>query len=260
IAMHIGDTAGLCTDIAYQFGQVVNEALRTIVINTTQFWCGNRFGKGLIRPLGNHYPLNAEIIQKIRDNLEEVKERYLQITDRMFTMPSVLSRFEGIGRVSAQQALLTGAVGMAARSANLKRDIRWSHPFQYYKNLAYEPVLFSKGDVWSRAKLREKEVEQSIAVINQLLDFIKNENLIETPVQELNLQPGTFAISLTEGWRGEICHAAITDEKGKIVYYKVKDPSLHNWMSLALALRGVEISDFPINNKSFNLSYCGHDL
>jgi len=260
IAMHIGDTAGLCTDIAYQFGQVVNEALRTIVINTTQFWCGNRFGKGLIRPLGNHYPLNAEIIQKIRDNLEEVKERYLQITDRMFTMPSVLSRFEGIGRVSAQQALLTGAVGMAARSANLKRDIRWSHPFQYYKNLAYEPVLFSKGDVWSRARLREKEVEQSIAVINQLLDFIKNESLIETPVQELNLQPGTFAISLTEGWRGEICHAAITDEKGRIVYYKVKDPSLHNWMSLALALRGVEISDFPINNKSFNLSYCGHDL
>ena len=76
----------------------------------------------------------------------------------------------------------------------------------------------------------------------------------------MDLQPDSFAISLTEGWRGEICHAAITDENGELAIYKIKDPSFHNWLALALSVRNNEISDFPVSNKSFDLSYCGHDL
>ena len=72
--------------------------------------------------------------------------------------------------------------------------------------------------------------------------------------------PDSFAISLVEGWRGEICHCAITDHRGELVHYKIKDPSFHNWLGLALAVRQNEISDFPVCNKSFNLSYCGNDL
>ncbi|MGB8357116.1 MAG: NADH dehydrogenase subunit, partial [Bacteroidales bacterium] len=80
------------------------------------------------------------------------------------------------------------------------------------------------------------------------------------PVYNYNLRPGSYAASITEGWRGEICHFAVTDSYGNILHYKVKDPSQHNWMALALAVRNQEISDFPVCNKSFNLSYCGHDL
>jgi Ni,Fe-hydrogenase III large subunit len=80
------------------------------------------------------------------------------------------------------------------------------------------------------------------------------------PVYDAPLAPDSLAISLVEGWRGEICHSAITDEKGNLVHYKIKDPSMHNWLALALAVRDQEISDFPVCNKSFNLSYCGHDL
>ncbi|OGG01734.1 MAG: hypothetical protein A3F83_00490 [Candidatus Glassbacteria bacterium RIFCSPLOWO2_12_FULL_58_11] len=69
-----------------------------------------------------------------------------------------------------------------------------------------------------------------------------------------------MTVSLVEGWRGEICHTALTDESGRFTVYKVVDPSFHNWSGLALALRGQQISDFPLCNKSFNLSYCGHDL
>jgi Ni,Fe-hydrogenase III large subunit len=65
---------------------------------------------------------------------------------------------------------------------------------------------------------------------------------------------------MVEGWRGEICHCAITGDKGDLVHYKIKDPSFHNWLALALAVRNNEISDFPVCNKSFDLSYCGHDL
>ncbi|MCX6250942.1 MAG: NADH-quinone oxidoreductase subunit C [Bacteroidetes bacterium] len=260
IAVHIGDTAALCTDIGYQFGQVVNEALRTIIINTTQLWCGNRFGKGLIRAGGTHYPLTKETLIKMKGNLDEVMERYLQITERIFSMSSVLGRFETIGKVTLKQALRIGAVGMAARSSGLKRDIRWSHPFGMYNKNEFDPVTLQKGDVWSRAMLRKQEVERSVAVIHDLIKLLHGDVTVSPPVNEPKLQPGSFAISLTEGWRGEICHTAITDKEGRIIHYKVKDPSFHNWMALALAVRGQEISDFPLCNKSFNLSYCGNDL
>jgi Ni,Fe-hydrogenase III large subunit len=278
IATHIGDTAALCTDIAYQFGQVVNEALRTIIINTTQLWCGNRFGKGLIRPGGSNYPITTDIIAVILENLQEVETRYLQVTDRIFSLPSVLGRFEGTGKLTTMQASLIGAVGMAAKSSGMYRDIRWSHPFAAYVDRLFEPEMLHKGDVWSRAMLRKLEVEKSIAVIRELLKEITNYDLritnggkqqgdpqnpqseIRNPKYDLSFAPSSLAISLVEGWRGEICHVAITDDAGRIIHYKVKDPSFHNWMALALAVRNQEISDFPLCNKSFNLSYCGNDL
>ena len=282
IAIHIGDTAALCNDIAYQFGQVVNEALRTIIINTTQLWCGNRFGKGMIRPGLSNYPLTGETIAEILKNLKEAEERYLQVTDRIFSLPSVLGRFEGTGKVTTMQASLIGAVGMAAKSSGMYRDIRWSHPFSAYVGQLYEPVMLHKGDVWSRAMVRKLEVEKSMAVIRELLKEITNyepelgganyeirnpkseirnpKSEIRNPKYDLSLAPSSLAISLVEGWRGEICHVAITNDAGKIIHYKAKDPSLHNWMALALSVRNQEISDFPLCNKSFNLSYCGNDL
>jgi Ni,Fe-hydrogenase III large subunit len=259
IAIHIGDTAALCTDIGYQFGQVVNEALRTIVINTMQSWCGNRFGKGLIRPGGSHYSLDSDTTKIISANLKEVLERSLMITSRIFAMPSVLSRFEGTGKLNLKQAALIGAVGMAARSSGLHRDIRWSHPITGPDLLDNFPVILHKGDVWSRAMMRKIEVENSVAKIYHMIGQL-NGSEKKDPSPDIPLQPSSLAISLVEGWRGEICHTAVTDENGQIVNYKIKDPSFHNWMALALAVRDQEISDFPLCNKSFNLSYCGNDL
>jgi len=149
---------------------------------------------------------------------------------------------------------------MAARSSGLKRDIRWSHPLPVYASLNYDPVVIPKGDVWARAKMRALEVEKSTDLVFQLLDKVSGNEIMDRPDYELNPEPDSFAIALTEGWRGEICHTAVTGQDGKITHYKVKDPSLHNWMALALAVRGQEISDFPLCNKSYNLSYCGNDL
>lgn len=271
IGIHIGDTAAICTDIAYQFGQVVNEALRTIIINTTQLWCGNRFGKGLIRPGRTHYPLQEPLAKTIMKNLDEVEERYLHMADRIFSLPSVLGRFESIGKLSTMQATLIGAVGMTARTSGMHRDVRWSHPFGAYVNHPYNPVILKKGDVWSRAMLRKMEAVKSIEIIRQLLKELKtndvhlaNPGIADSKYGSENpkyfLAPSSFAVSLVEGWRGEICHIAVTDTDGKIISYKIKDPSFHNWQALALAVRNQEISDFPLCNKSFNLSYCGHDL
>jgi Ni,Fe-hydrogenase III large subunit len=260
IAMHIGDTAALCADIAYQFGQSVNEALRTLVINAMQQWCGNRFGKGMIRTGGSHYLIDQSLADHILSVLKEVEERYFQATALIFSMPSVLSRFESTGRVTPLQARLLGAVGMAARSSGIRRDIRWSHPFQAYHGLKAEPVVLTSGDVLARAMIRRDEIRESIRLIRDLMPGAGAENVPPDTLAEHALSPDSLAISVTEGWRGEIVHLALTDEAGKISAYKVKDPSLHNWMALSLAVRNQEISDFPLCNKSFNLSYCGHDL
>jgi Ni,Fe-hydrogenase III large subunit len=157
---------------------------------------------------------------------------------------------------------LIGAVGMTARAAGMSRDLRSTHPFAAYQKYKIPTQTLIQGDVWARAMLRSMEVKDSIGFLRQLIDGVSKMKDPEKPKLEkdIRLAPNTFAISMTEGWRGEICHCAVTNSDGGIMHYKVKDPSVHNWMALALSLRDLEISDFPINNKSYNLSYCGHDL
>jgi len=261
IAMHIGDTAALCGDVAYQLGQVACEALRTLVINTTQYWCGNRFGKGLIRPGGSNFPLTEEIAGEILRVLEEVDRRFGNVTDCVYTLPSVLGRFEDIGTVTRKQAASIGAVGMAARTCGVPRDIRATHPFQYFRQMEINPVMQETGDVLARGMLRTLEVKESVKIIRRLIDSWRS-GAKETgrPQYDLKFSSDKLAVSVTEGWRGEICHIAATDTMGTLAMYKIKDPSMHNWMALALAVRSQEISDFPVCNKSFNLSYCGNDL
>lgn len=261
IAIHIGDTAALCTDVAYQFGQVVNEALRTTIINTTQLWCGNRFGKGLIRVGGSHYPITPSFYESMMAVLDDTGKRYIAMADRIYSLPTVLARFDGIGIVTKNQAYGIGAVGMAARMTGIVRDVRQSHPFAYYADIDFVPETENSGDVLARGMLRNKEVRASLKMIKQLVNMHQKEHdTISEPKNTQELKPNSFSIAMIEGWRGEIVHCGITNEFGKLIQYKIKDPSLHNWFALALAVRNQEISDFPINNKSFNLSYCGNDL
>jgi Ni,Fe-hydrogenase III large subunit len=260
IAMHLADTGALCMDVGFQLGQVACEALRTIVINTTQRWCGNRFGRTLIRPGGSRYPLDGPLCAAIVDTVKEVRRRYGAVCEDLFSTPSVLARFEECGKVPRAAMAAIGAVGMAARASGLPRDIRRSHPYGVYADtLVHEPVVLETGDVLARAMMRCKEAMQSIEVILTLLRDLPAEPAAE-PDYASPPAPSSLAFSLVEGWRGEVCHLALTDSRGEIAAYKLKDPSLHNWYALSLAVRGAGISDFPVNNKSFNLSYCGHDL
>ena len=113
------------------------------------------------------------------------------------------------------------------------------------------------GDVFARAYVRWLEIQRSIDFINDQLNMLP-EGQIKTKVKPA--LPGKFCVSMVEGWRGEICHVGLTGPDGRLSHYKIVDPSFHNWTGLAMALRNQQISDFPLCNKSFNLSYCGHDL
>lgn len=266
LAVHIGDTAALCMDIAYQTGHVACEALRTLVINAMQQWCGNRFGKGLVRPFGANYRLTLERAKHIEASLAEVIERYRAVGRDLLSTPSVLARLEGICPVTRGQALRVGAVGPAARNAGVLRDVR--RTFNFYPLEGFEPVVVdaeadgTNGDLLARLKMRLREAEVSYAMIVSGCKELAGRWFEAYPAPDYGrpLAKGALVFSLVEGWRGEICHAALTDAAGELLHYRVFDPSLHNWMMLALSVRGAQISDFPVSNKSFNLSYCGHDL
>src|SRR3989339_173717 len=258
IAIHTGDLSAVCTDIAYQLGSSVFGRLRTPVINFFQEWCGNRLSKRLVRPGCNLFPFTPTLAIRLTDILNAFEPDFTEMVTELFKLPSALSRFERTGVVSQEDVLSLGTVGPSARMNALNRDIRLSHPFGLWKNIKHDPIIKHHGDVYSRVQIRKEEVIQSIQYIRTLIENIPEcttyENVLEKP------KPDSFVISLIEGWRGEICHCAITDSLGELKMYKIKDPSFHNWLALALAVRNNEISDFPICNKSFNLSYCGHDL
>lgn len=266
MAMQIADTGALSMDVGYQLGQVASEALRTMTINTTQAWCGNRFGKGLIRPHGTDFPLTAEKAALIRRNVSDIRRRYDEVRRDIESSPTLLARYEQCGVVPHEEMLRIGGVGQAARASGLPRDIRTSHPWgAYARGIRHEPVAERQGDVMARLTVRCREVLRSADYIDRLMEEFERKYASEptpcpAPDYEAAAAPSSLSFGLVEGWRGETCHVLLTDAGGRIADCRVKDPSLHNWLALALAVRGEGISDFPICNKSFNLSYCGHDL
>jgi len=258
VAVHTGDLSAICTDVAYQLGSSVFGRLRTPIINFFQEWCGNRLSKGLIRAGYNPYPFNSYLAERLIKIMDAFEPDFIEMNGELSKLPSSLSRFERTGTLKYEQLLEIGTVGMSARMNALNRDIRISHPYGRYPEINHEPILKHHGDVYSKVQIRKQEVLQSISYIRQWLKNIPIES--QPQPQPVNLMPNTFSVSLTEGWRGEICHAAVTGKNGELIIYKIKDPSFHNWLALALSVRNNEISDFPVINKSFDLSYCGHDL
>jgi Ni,Fe-hydrogenase III large subunit len=160
--------------------------------------------------------------------------------------------------VSTSDAEKLGLVGPAGRASGIDYDARRCFPTEHYPRLDIPENAEPTGDVYARAKVRADEVLQSIEIIESLLSSPIETRCVEGG--EFKLAPSSLAVTVNEGWRGELSHCLMTDADGKILRYKIKDPSFHNWNGLAMALRDTEISDFPLNNKSYNLSYCGFDL
>jgi Ni,Fe-hydrogenase III large subunit len=257
LANHVGDLGMLANDVGFLPTASYCGALRADFLNALAEICGSRFGRGLLAPGGVKFDLGAEGARALSARVRASWEKVRAAAGLMYEAPSVRARFEGTGTVSRDDAIAIGLVGPAARACGVDRDVRRDHAFGIYRFVHLPVVLAESGDVFARTWIRVLECERSVEfVVSQL------ENLPEGPIRtELApLAPRQIVVSMVEGWRGEIAHVAVTDERGRFERYKVKDPSFHNWLGLALALRDGQISDFPLCNKSFNLSYAGHDL
>ncbi len=257
IANHVGDLGALANDIGFLPTASYCGRIRGDFLNLTALLCGNRFGRGFIRPGGVGFDVDAGHVADFLARLVTFKTDTAVAVNLLWETQSVMARFEDAGPVPREVALELGLVGPAARASGLERDVRHDQPSGLFR-FAHIPVATSDtGSVFARAYVRWLEIQQSLEFIRQQVKALPT-GAVRSPIDPPG--PNLFAIALSEGWRGEVCHVAITDGQGRFSRYKVVDPSFHNWMGLAYALRNQEISDFPICNKSFSLSYCGHDL
>ncbi len=257
LANHTGDLGALSGDVAFLPTASYCGRIRGDWLNLTAELCGSRFGRGLVRPGGVLYDMTTAEAARLGDRVESAVHDSADAVGLLWTTPTVTERFENTGTVSADACDQIGMVGVAARACGRAIDVRHDFPSGVYR-FAHVPVMTAHyGDVNSRAYVRWLELERSAEFVREQL-----RSLPDTPVhaEAGALQPDSVVVSLVEGWRGEICHVAVTDGERRLARYKITDPSFHNWFGLALALREGEISDFPLCNKSFNLSYCGHDL
>jgi Ni,Fe-hydrogenase III large subunit len=193
----------------------------------------------------------------MRDRLQRLGEEFEPVLRLLFENASVQARLEGVGAVGREACLKHGFVGPVARACDVARDVRHDHPWGIFR-FAHIPVATAwAGDVLARALVRRLEIQRSLAFAVEQLGALPRG---QATVACGPLRPDELAVAMVEGWRGEIVHVVVTDDGGRVRRHKVVDPSFHNWTALALAMPGNEISDFPLCNKSFNLSYAGHDL
>jgi Ni,Fe-hydrogenase III large subunit len=257
LANHTGDLGALANDVAFLPTSAACGRIRGDFLNLTAMVCGSRFGRRLVRPGGCGVDLEPERGTRLRESLHVAIDEADEASGWLWESNSTRTRFEGVGVVSAEEAGALGLVGPAARASGLARDVRFDHPAGWYRHAKVPVAVWAGGDVFARARVRWLELQRSGKFLLEQLESAPDGH-ISAPVS--TLAPGTLAVALVEGWRGEICHVAITSDAGRFARYKIVDPSFHNWAALAHSMRGQAISDFPLCNKSFNLSYCGVDL
>jgi Ni,Fe-hydrogenase III large subunit len=257
LANHTGDLGALAGDVGFLPTASYCGRLRGDFLNLTALLCGNRFGRGMVRPGGVAFDLDESRKATFIERLDAAFSDVTNAVNLLWNAPSVQARFEDTGAVSHETGLALGLVGPAGRASGIECDVRQDFPSGIFQFAQIPVSTWHTGDVFARAYVRWLEIQRSVVFIREQLQGLPD-GPVRTPLG--NLQPDHLAITLVEGWRGEICHVALTDEAGRFARYKIVDPSFHNWTGLALALRDQQISDFPLCNKSFNLSYCGHDL
>jgi Ni,Fe-hydrogenase III large subunit len=257
LANHIGDLGAIAGDIAFQPAAAFFGRMRGECLNMLMTLSGNRYGRGLVRPGGVNFDLPRSMAEEMTQRLIRLREELHPVARMLFSNGAVQARLEGVGAITREQCLEFGFVGPVARSCEITRDVRHDHPYGIFR-FVHIPVAFAwGGDVHARALVRWIEVQRSLEFVVEQLDALPRGEL-RAPFGAL--QPAELVVAMQEGWRGEIVHAVITNDSGGVRRHKVTDPSFHNWTALALALPGNQISDFPLCNKSFNLSYAGHDL
>jgi len=282
LANHAGDLGALAQDVGFLPTASFCGRIRGDFLNMTAAVCGSRFGRGWVRPGGAGFDIEPPLRRSLLERLDAAMRDAQGAVRLLWETSSVRGRFENTGPLSRETCLQLGAVGPVARASGVRLDVRRDFPAGLYRDVAIPISVCEEGDVYARAMVRWLEMQASGEFVRGQLQGLgaapfeaasREKGPREKGPREAGplapgraranageLAPESIAVSLVEGWRGEICHVAITDSRGAFSCYKVVDPSFHNWAGLAMALRDQQISDFPLCNKSFNLSYCGHDL
>jgi Ni,Fe-hydrogenase III large subunit len=216
-----------------------------------------RLLRGTVAFGGVNHDLTADGRNELLGHLRALETQFDSLITLLIDSGSFTDRVDTTGILSNQAARDLGIVGMAARASGIDTDFRRDHPHDAYASLRFEVPVESGGDVRARLMVRAREVEQSFLILARALDALPDTPL-RSPMPDA-LPAGATALGWAEAWRGPCVHWVATDERGRLTRVKITDPSFLNWPGLAHAVPGNIIPDFPVINKSFNLSYSGND-
>ncbi len=255
---HIGDVGAICNDAAYTLALAHCSQMKEQIMQMLDRLTGHRFLRGVNRVGGVAADLNVSQLDGILAEMARIEEDFNELTNILFINASLIDRLETTGILKEQTARDYGVVGVVGRASNNNRDVRRDHPFAAYRHLSLKVPVYQYGDVRARVRVRVDEIRESFSIIRQMCRQIPNGPAsIEI---RTSVPAGKWALSAVEGWRGEILYFVMAGENGKMDRCKVRDPSFVNWPVLQYAAPGNIIPDFPLINKSFNLSYAGNDL
>jgi Ni,Fe-hydrogenase III large subunit/Ni,Fe-hydrogenase III component G len=282
ISNHFADLAAIAHDVALDVVASNLSEMRELNLRLHQRICGHRLLRGVNRPGG--VQLTASFAAKdVSATLDQLCDGFETAARRLVEFSGFRERAIEVGKLSPETAWQLGATGFVARASGHQRDdYRFAHPFGLYRERRFEDMaahdalerskrLQLRGDVFARTQLRMDEVLQSFRLAAAFLgewDPGADHLLLQPGFEEVLRQAPNFtsAMGYVEGWRGNIVYWIMKDKFERIFRCKVRDPSTLNWPALAAAIQtgaggpDTLVGDFPLINKSFNLSYSGNDL
>jgi Ni,Fe-hydrogenase III large subunit len=255
LANHFGDIGAICNDASFALMHAHCGILRELVLRAAQSCFGHRLMMDRVTPGGVTTDLNSEGVTTLKSLIEEIRDRFPLLVELYDNTASLQDRTAATGILVAAIARRYGAAGFVGRASGRDFDARKTPGYPPYLGLDFTVPVLTVGDVNARVWIRIREVEQSLALIEQML-----ERLPQGPIAaaiEVVDKSGE-GLALTESFRGDVL-ISLRLEAGRIARCHLRDPSWFQWPLLEVAIEGNIVADFPLCNKSFNCSYSGHD-
>jgi Ni,Fe-hydrogenase III large subunit/Ni,Fe-hydrogenase III component G len=253
---HVADIGAICTDVAFVTANMHAMRLKERVLRVNEQLTGNRLLRGMACLGGVRFDFDADHLRALTKLVDEFEKELNELVELIRGNSGTRDRLETTGVLKPEVACDLGVVGVAGRASGFDHDLRRDFPNDFYDQVQFTVPVFTEGDVQRRMVVRREELFQSFGIIRQVAEKLPA-GPIQTKIGEV--PPDRVALGYVEGWRGEIFHWIHTAPGNRLVRCKVKDPSLQNWPALSEAIMGNIIPDFPVVNKSFNLSYSGTD-
>ncbi len=253
---HIGDIGNMCAGTGFALGYAKGAILKESLMALNARLTGSRYLRG-INVIGGVTRDVFDAADDVISTLDGVKTGFKHFMEFLLDSISHIERLEGTGLLSREIALKMGATGPAARASGISDDIRRAHPHLSYGSLIFEAHTYQKGDVYSRMMVRREEAECSFSIIDSLIER-RHEGELRMPAGKF--PAGGSALGYTEGPRGSVFYWIKASGDGSPLRVKVRSASFCNWPLVSYAIHGNIVPDFPLVNKSFNLSYSGCDL
>ncbi|MGA2192035.1 MAG: NADH-quinone oxidoreductase subunit C [Nitrospirota bacterium] len=253
---HIGDIGNLCAGTGFAVGYAKGALLKETLMALNERLTGSRY----LRDVNVIGGVTRDVFIKTNETqptLNKVKNEFKEFMDFLQNSVSHIERLEDAGVLPKEIARKMGATGPAARASGIDDDIRKAHPHLMYGSLAFDTKTRRAGDVYCRMMVRADEVESSFSIIESLLEQRHGGGLL---VPDYKFTPGSQALGYTEGPRGSIFYWVKSGKDGRPLRVKARSASFCNWPLMPFAINGNIVPDFPLVNKSFNLSYSGCDL